>query len=117
MNSFGVPGIDVNEFAARREKGDQAIVLDVREPHELKMATLGDWVVNAPLSALARQGPDALPEAARDKSAEILVLCHHGSRSAQVTAFLRKNGWTNVINIDGGIHAYSQFVDPNIPMY
>lgn len=117
MNPLGVPGINVNEMADRRDNGDDFILLDVREPHELAVANLGDWVLTAPLSELAKQGPSVLPEAAQDKSAEIIVMCHHGGRSAQVTAWLRQQGWENVTNLDGGIHAYSLYIDSDIPTY
>lgn len=117
MNPLGVPGINVNQLVEKRDNGDVFILLDVREPHELAVANLGEWPLSAPLSALAKQGPSSLPEAAQDKSAEIVVMCHHGGRSAQVTAWLTQQGWTNVTNLDGGIHAYSVYIDPTVPTY
>ena len=118
MNPYGVPGLSVQELAQKRDKEEDFILLDVREPNELLYANLGDGVLTAPLSELAQQGPEALPEAVlADKEAEIVVMCHHGNRSAQVTAWLRQQGWTNVLNMDGGIEAYALAVDPAIGRY
>jgi rhodanese-related sulfurtransferase len=118
MNPYGVPGLSVQELAQKRENGDVFLLLDVREPHELLHANLGDGVLTAPLSALAQQGPAALPEEiSTNKVAEIIVMCHHGNRSAQVTAWLRQQGWTNVLNLDGGIDAYAIAVDTAVGRY
>jgi rhodanese-related sulfurtransferase len=118
MNPYGVPGLSVQELAQKRENGDDFLLLDVREPNELLYANLGDGVLIAPLSKLAQQGPEALPEAVlADKEAEIIVMCHLGNRSAQVTAWLRQQGWTNVLNLDGGIDAYALAVDTAVGRY
>jgi len=118
MNPYGVPGLSVQEVAQKRENDKDFILLDVREPHELLQANLGDNVLTTPLSELARQGPDALPdEVLQNKEAEIVVMCHHGSRSAQVVAWLSQQGWTNVLNMDGGIEAYAIAVDSTIGRY
>lgn len=118
MNPYGVPGLSVQELAQKRKNGDNFILLDVREPNELLYANLGEGVIAAPLSELAQRGPDALPEAIlADKEAEIVVMCHHGIRSAQVTAWLRQQGWNNVLNMDGGIDAYAIAVDPTVGRY
>lgn len=118
MNPYGVPGLSVQEVAQKRNNGDQFILMDVREPNELLYANLGEGVLTSPLSELAQRGLDSLPEAVlADKDAEIVIMCHHGSRSAQVTAWLRQQGWTNVLNMDGGIEAYAIAVDPSVGRY
>lgn len=117
MNPYGVPGLSVQEVAQKRSDSEEFILLDVREPYELTYANLGSEVLLAPLSALAQQGPQALPEEVLNKDVEIVVLCHHGNRSAQVTAWLRQQGWSNVYNMDGGIDAYAAQVDPTIGRY
>jgi rhodanese-related sulfurtransferase len=118
MNPYGVPGLSVQELAQKRDNDEDFILLDVREPNELLYAHLGDSVLTAPLSELAQRGPEALPGAVlADKEAEIVVMCHHGNRSAQVTAWLHQQGWTNVFNMDGGIDAYAIAVDPAIGRY
>lgn len=117
-NLFGVPGVSVQELAEKRRRGAAFVLLDVREPHELVVANLGDGVTAVPLSQIARQQEAALPEELRiNKDAEVLVLCHHGNRSAQVTGWLLQNGFTNVWNVDGGIDAYAIEVDTAVGRY
>jgi rhodanese-related sulfurtransferase len=45
------------------------------------------------------------------------VMCHHDSRSAQVTAWLAQQGWKNVFNVSGGIDEYARAVDPSVGFY
>ena len=118
MNPYGVPGLSVQEVAQKRANNEAFVLLDVREPNELLYANLGDGVLTAPLSELAAKGPESLPEAVTaNKEAEIIVMCHHGSRSAQVVSWLTQQGWTNVLNMDGGIDAYAIAVDPAVGRY
>ena len=116
-NSFGVPEITVKEVDRRLANGENFVLMDVREPQELMIANLGEKVVHVPMSQIAAQRIDALPEEVLEKSAEIVVMCHHGSRSAQVAAWLSGQGWTNVWNLTGGIDAYAREVDPAIGFY
>ena len=74
-------------------------------------------VVYSPLSELARRLQDALPEAASDPQAELVVFCHIGERSSQVTAWLKQQGYARVFNLTGGIDAYAARVDPRIRRY
>lgn len=117
MNPFGVPEISVVDIARRLAAGEQFLLLDVREPYELPYASLGDAATLVPMSELATLHLAALPEAALDKEAEIIVMCHHGSRSAQVAAWLRAQGWSNVWNLTGGIDAYAREVDRAVGLY
>lgn len=115
---FGVPEIGVKEVAQRRARGENFILLDVREPIELTFANLGADVETVPLSELAEQQLAALPASiATNKEAEVVVFCHHGSRSAQVAGWLRQQGWKNVYNMAGGINAYAIEVDSKIGRY
>jgi rhodanese-related sulfurtransferase len=117
-NPFGIPEINVHEVAEKRENGEDFILMDVREPHELTLASLGDGVTLVPMSQLASQQLEALPpEIADDKEAEIVVMCHTGRRSGQVTMWLRQQGWTNVLNMTGGIDAWARQVDPDVGFY
>lgn len=52
-----------------------------------------------------------------DEDAEIVCICHHGARSLQVAAFLERNGFTKMINLTGGIHAWAVQVDSTMPKY
>lgn len=115
---FGIPEISVQEVAAKRNSGDDFILLDVREDKELTLANLGDDVTHVPLSDIAERRLEALPETiSQNKEAEIVVMCHHGSRSAQVVGWLRQQGWKNVLNMSGGINAYAVQVDTSVGRY
>jgi rhodanese-related sulfurtransferase len=52
-----------------------------------------------------------------DDEQEIVCICHHGVRSWQVAAFLERNGFSNITNLTGGIHAWAVQVDPSMPKY
>jgi rhodanese-related sulfurtransferase len=86
------------------------VFLDVREPAEHAAASIGGAVL-IPM----REIPGRLGELDRNK--EIVVFCHHGSRSAMVVEFLRKQGFGRAINMSGGIDAWSLGVDPSVPRY
>lgn len=117
-NYLGVPGISVRQLAAKRSNGDLFTLLDVRELHEFDSASMGENVTAVPLSLIAQQYEEALPDEIRNnKDTEIVVMCHHGIRSAQVTEWMRENGYGNVWNLDGGIDAYAIEIDPTIGRY
>lgn len=115
---YDLPEISVKELAQKLANGASFVLLDVREPQELEYAKLKDeWTTLVPLSQLARELTNALPDSVQDKDTEIVVMCHTGQRSAQVTAWLLQNGWTNVSNLRGGIEAYARVVDPTVGFY
>ena len=110
--------ITVEELAKKLKSQDQFILLDVREPLELEQAKITDARLEvAPMSRLAREGIKAFSESARSKDTEIYVICHHGSRSMQVTGWLASQGWTNVHNVSGGIDEFARKIDPRIEIY
>ncbi|HSL34378.1 MAG TPA: rhodanese-like domain-containing protein [Candidatus Limnocylindrales bacterium] len=101
-----IPAIDVTEAAARLHdnRGDlpadaAPVLVDVREPNELVDARVAG-AAHFPMSTFALRFNE-LP-----KDRPILVMCASGGRSAAVTAFLMRNGWTDVLNVDGGITAW-----------
>ena len=113
-----VPEIEVKELERKLRSDEAFVLLDVREPDELEQARISDRRVElAPMSQLGRAGAKALPEAARDKQAEIYVMCHHGVRSAQVTGWLKTQGWEHVYSVRGGIDAYASEVDESVGSY
>ncbi len=110
--------ISVVELAEKLHSSDPFVLLDVREPWELKLARLTDRrVARGPMTELSARGLVALPEPAQSRDAEIYVLCHAGVRSAQVTGWLSSLGWTRVYNVAGGIEAYARLVDPSVGSY
>ena len=113
-----IPEITVIELSNKLNSDEQFILLDVREPDELNYAKLTDSRLEVtPMSRLAREGTNALSEAARSQDAKIYVMCHHGNRSAQVTAWLAQQGWKNVFNVHGGINEYARKIDNSIGFY
>jgi adenylyltransferase/sulfurtransferase len=97
-------------LAARLASGATLSLLDVRQPYEWTISRLPD----------ARLAPlDTLPDVARtlDPSAELIVDCHHGMRSAIAVAWLRERGFARARNLTGGIDRWSREVDPSTPRY
>jgi rhodanese-related sulfurtransferase len=92
----------------------QPLVLDVRETWECQLASIapaGCEVMIMPMQTV----PARMTEL--DKDRPIACLCHHGGRSMQVGAFLERQGFSQITNISGGIHAWSSQVDPSVPIY
>jgi rhodanese-related sulfurtransferase len=113
-----IPEITVNELAQKLKSDDEFILLDVRELNELEYAKLTDRRLEVtPMSQLARQGPNALSDSAKSQDATIYVLCHHGNRSGQVTAWLAQQGWKNVFSVQGGIDEYARKIENSIGYY
>ncbi|KPV41605.1 sulfurtransferase [Thiohalorhabdus denitrificans] len=104
------PEIDVETLARLRGADSPPVVLDVREPRELAVCALED-ALHIPMGEV----PARLGELPADR--EIVVMCHHGVRSWQVTQFLRHQGFDNVRNLAGGIDAWAARVDPSLPRY
>jgi len=102
--------ISVEELKARRDSGDNPLVIDVREAWELQLAQI-PGVVHVPMNEV----PARLIEFSKD--AETIVMCHAGGRSMRVAQFLVKQGFTNVANLTGGISAWSESVDATVPRY
>jgi rhodanese-related sulfurtransferase len=113
-----LPEINVTQLYEKLSSEDKFILLDVRELDELEFAKLLDGRVEVtPMSRLAREGTNALSDVAKSQDATIYVMCHHGTRSAQVTAWLAQQGWTNVFNVRGGIDAYARTIDRSVGFY
>lgn len=110
--------ITVTELSEKLKSEDTFILLDVREPNELNFAKIMDGRVEVtPMSRLAREGTQALSESAQAQDATLYVMCHHGSRSMQVSAWLAQQGWKNVYNVHGGIDEYARKVDQSVGFY
>jgi rhodanese-related sulfurtransferase len=114
-NQVELPQIGVDELKRLRDEGKQHMLLDVREEHEWKFAHI-EGARLLPLSRLARELTAALP-ADLTPDSHVIVQCHHGVRSAQVTAWLRQLGFSNVFNLTGGIDDWSLRIDPRVPRY
>jgi rhodanese-related sulfurtransferase len=118
MSLSRVPEIDVRELARKLKSGESFVLLDVREAWELDHAMIMDSKLKVvPTSRMAQLGEAAFPDEVRQKDAEIIVLCHHGIRSANVTEWMLARGWTNVFSVRGGIAEYAQEVDATVGKY
>lgn len=93
-----------------RERGEKFVLLDVREPWEHDTARI-DGSTLIPMDQVPARQQELDPDA------HIVVLCHHGVRSLNVTHWLRQQGFDNVQSMRGGIHRWSRFVDPKVPTY
>lgn len=94
------------------------IVLDVREPWELQVASVkpdGFLLMHIPMRDIPARVAEL--QQAHGSSQPIACLCHHGLRSMQVANFLAQTGFTEVVNLEGGIEAWSQQVDATVPFY
>lgn len=113
-----IPEITSVDLAEKMKSDEKFILLDVRELHELDYAKITDSRLEAtPMSRLAEEGLNALSESARSQDAVIYVMCHHGNRSGQVTAWLAQQGWKNVFNVSGGIDDYARRIDRSVGFY
>jgi adenylyltransferase/sulfurtransferase len=108
----GVPEITAGELKARLERGERPTIIDVREPNEWEIGNLGEYGSRlVPLGQL----PQRLAEI--DPDEEVVLLCRSGARSAKALAFLRNQGYSRLLNLRGGILAWSDEIDPSIPKY
>jgi rhodanese-related sulfurtransferase len=98
------------ELRERLRRGDSVCILDVRERAEIEIAAL-PGVTHIPMNDI----PERIGEL--DPTRETIVVCHHGIRSAQVAIYLARSGFEQVVNLAGGINAWSLEADPTVPRY
>jgi rhodanese-related sulfurtransferase len=102
--------IDVDHLAHMQRAGSPHLIVDVREAAEVDIC-----VIAGSLCIPMQQVPNQLLQLPRDRP--IVVLCHHGVRSAFVTQYLRDRGFDNAVNLAGGIDAWSRLIEPDMPRY
>jgi len=102
--------IDSHELRCWQGEGREIVLLDVREPYERQICRL-EGSVGMPLGTLADHASGLDPHQLT------VVYCHHGTRSAQAVAFLRRKGFSRTANLGGGIDAWSLDIDPTLPRY
>jgi molybdopterin/thiamine biosynthesis adenylyltransferase/rhodanese-related sulfurtransferase len=107
--SNGVPEISVEELKQRLDAKEDFVLLDVREPHEYQICNLNGVLI--PLNDLPRRVHEL------DPSKEMVVHCRSGVRSAKAVGFLQHAGFTKAKNLAGGILAWADRIDPNVPKY
>ena len=98
------------EAAALLSEG-KARLIDVREPWELATSRI-EGSVEMPMGDVPARAHQEL-----DPDERLVVICHHGLRSMNVTAWLRNQGFEQVQSMRGGIDAWSAEVDPAVARY
>jgi rhodanese-related sulfurtransferase len=88
------------------------VLIDCRERSEWDVAKI-EGAILMPMSNWAEE----INQLEKYANRQLVVHCHHGGRSLRVTRWLRDNGFPDAQNMTGGIHAWSQDVDPTVPTY
>jgi adenylyltransferase/sulfurtransferase len=102
--------IEPAEVKQKIDRGDNFVLIDVREPHEYQICRI-------PTSRLIPLGELPKRVGELDPEAEIVAHCKSGIRSGKAVDFLKQAGFRNVRNMKGGILAWSDKVDPSVPKY
>jgi adenylyltransferase/sulfurtransferase len=107
----GIPQITVEELKRKQDAHESFFLLDVREPHEVPIATLGAPLI--PVGSIEARAN----EIAAHKHDEVIIHCRSGARSQKAALALKAAGFTNVKNLAGGILAWADKIDPTMPKY
>ena len=105
----GIPQLSVKDLKKRIDAGEEVYIIDVREPFEYKIAQIGGKLIPQ------NDVPQRLAEIDRDR--EVIVQCKSGGRSQRIAEFLKQAGYPRVVNLAGGILAWSAEIDPTVPKY
>jgi molybdopterin/thiamine biosynthesis adenylyltransferase/rhodanese-related sulfurtransferase len=105
-----VPAISVQELKRKMDTSETFELIDVREPFEFEIARI-DGAKLIPLGEIAERADEL------QREQPIIVHCHSGRRSAQAVRLLQQRGFGSVCNLEGGIDAWSEFIDPSVPKY
>ena len=106
-----INNINAQELSTRLEAGESIDIIDVREAWEIETSGTIENAIHIPMDEV----PERMAEITKDKP--VVVLCHTGRRSAEVVEWLSKQGYTNLLNLTGGIHQWAMEIDPDIQMY
>ena len=102
--------ITVEQLAALQPEWDKVILLDVRDPWEFEICRLADSV-NIPMNEIAQRAREL------DQEARTVVICHFGMRSLEVSNYLEAAGFKDISNLEGGLDAWAERVDEDMPRY
>jgi len=107
MSDWNISPLDLK---TKLDRGEKPVLLDVREPWEYQLAHI-DGSLLIPLNEIAARKEEI------ESETEVVILCHHGIRSLAALEYLRRQGFTNLKNLAGGIDAWSMRADPRVPRY
>jgi rhodanese-related sulfurtransferase len=93
-----------------QQQGQQPLLLDVREPWEFNICAINNSQL-IPMGQIATKLEDLDPQR------ETVVICHHGIRSRSVAMYMERHGFSDVINLAGGVEAWSREIDLDMPTY
>ena len=110
MDSPSPTDIDVEALERMRREGAAFTIVDVREAWELDICAFEDSLA-IPVSVFLER----VAELPADRT--LVIVCHHGIRSAQVAAWLRQNGYEDAVNLEGGIDAWARQIDTSMNTY
>ena len=105
-----IPAISAPELKQRLDSGEELLVIDVRDHHELDISHL-DFAKHIQKDTVR----DRLSDIPRD--IPVIVHCRTGIRSGDVVAFLQREGYDNAVNLAGGINAWARLIDDSVPQY
>jgi adenylyltransferase/sulfurtransferase len=108
-STVGVPEIRVEELKQRLDAGENLFLLDVRDEYEYEISNIGGQLI--PLAELSKRVNEL------DANLIIVTICKMGSRGKKAAQVLHKAGFTHVLNLTGGIHAWSDRVDRTVRKY
>ena len=105
------PDLTPAALHARLAAGEDIQLVDVREEMEFAYCQIAGSVL-IPLGEVPRRAAEIRAEG------PVVLICHHGVRSAQALGYLRhRRGYENLLNLRGGIDAWSREVDASVPVY
>ncbi len=106
---MSVPEIQAEELKQRLDRGESVFLLDVRDEYEYEISNIGGHLI--PLPELPRRYKEL------NSGQEIVAVCKMGPRGVKAVEFLQRHGFERVVNLSGGIHAWSDRVDKKVRKY
>ena len=103
--------ITVEELKKKIDQKESFLLLDVREPFEAYISNIDTDSTLIPLNDLSGRIQEL------DESQEIITICRSGNRSGKACEMLEENGFSNVVNLKGGINEWAAKIDPSLPQY
>lgn len=102
--------ITAEQLSTLLDNRDEVVLLDVRDPWEYEICKL-DGSLNIPMNEIAGKLDDLDPDS------RTIVICHFGMRSMEVGNYLEASGFKDIVNLEGGLDAWAEQVDRDMPRY